>query len=474
MRTINQLAGDTASFTSGVGSWTASGGALSNDTSVKLLDDLHTLVATPTNAVDPVTVELSGIPISIGYADSTIQFHARIKSASRVVASVTFTHNQTMPASYEQTRTTVVSANSWVVCRSNMLPIPNIGTSVSATISIEITGHAGEPVSLTLPFLYGTFDVDLSYFTVSTFGQLPQFFRDVERTQAEQNILPEYPMLRLLECGLSTADEVFDDYYRIENVDIETAGQLIYTPTPSLLVSPVGVNDSSAAWLAQFLGFRLDNPQQTTTAWGGLPSTWHAVLTEIDPDDPAVNVVSLARSSGTVTATFAASHSFAPGQTISVVAVDGTATSFSGTFTIAGAPPGTSITWSQSGADETATETHKVGLLDTEWSELEDSNPDFYDRAGYTAWQLENAYSGLRAGSLTALINAAKLNLSGDKIVTVVKRYTGNPWRILIKTKTSETPNGVNLAASEIILNAIKTVKPVGFKVDHQCTANGA
>lgn len=471
MKTLNQLAGDNASFTTGVGAWVATGATLANDTSIKLLDDLHTLVITPSNANNPVTVELSNISIPITYSGQTIQFHTRLKCSNKLAAVVEFIHNQTMPATYQQTRNTSVPSNLWTVCRSNMLPVPNVGVSVSATVSIEISGHNGSAISMTLPFLYGTFDVDDSLFTLATYAQIPQFFRTSELIAIQDGIMPESPTLRLIECGLSAADDAFDDYYRIEYVDIEDAGQLTYTPSPSLLVSPLGVNDATAPWLAQFLGFSLDSPQQQTTPWGGIPGRWFEVMTAIDTANPPASPTSLVRSSGVVTATFA-STSLSVGNVVSVVAVDGSSTSFSGTFTLTGAT-GTTATWAQSGADETASETHSVAVTDTNWSELEDSNPDVFDRAGYNAWQLENAYAGLRAGSLNALTNAAKLNLSGDKIVTVQKRYSDNPWRILVKTKTSETPNGEDSVESEIILNAIKSVKPLGYKVEHLCTPNG-
>lgn len=477
MKTINFLAGDNATFTTGLGSWVVTGGTAVYDTSTVVLAERHSMVITPTNSSSTVTVTLSAIPISVAYADKSIQFHSRLKSVPGLAVDVSLTHSSTMPASYDQTRHTKTGSNSWSVCRSNIMPIPDIGVAVLAEIELEITGHDGYDIYFTTPFLYGTNDVDNAYFSLSCYASIPRFFVGVEYEQIDAGVLPEFPTLRILESGLSVCDDIFDDYYNIEYVDIETAGRLEYTATPSTLVSPYAVTDTTGAWLAQFLGFELDNPQQTTTPWGGLPGTWGAAMTDVDTGGLSANATSLSRASNVVTATFAASHGLSTNDLVSVTATDGTSTTFSGTFTVTGTPSGTSATWAQSGSDESASETHRVALLDSEWSELEEFNPDYADRAGYTAWQLENAYSGLRCGTFDALVKAAQFNLSGDKVVTVLKHTTGagssNPWSILVRTKTSETPGGVDNTSSEIVLTAITAVKPIGFKVEHRCTSTG-
>jgi len=476
VQTLNFLSGDNATFTTGLGSWSVSGGTAVHDTSVVVLTERHALVVTPTNSSSTVTITLPSIPIPVFYADKTIQFHSRVKSVAGVVVTVGLTHDATMPASYDSTRQTKTAGSTWSVCRSNLMPIPDIGTPVIAEIELEITGHGGYDIYLTTPFLYGTSDVDFSYFSLSTYAALPRFFVGVEYQQLDENILPEFPTLRIIESGLSVCDQIFDEYYNLQLLDTETAGQVEYTATPSTLVSPSAVTETTGAWLAQFLGFSLDNPQQTTTPWAGLPSTWGAAMTDVDAGGLSANASNLERSSGVVTATFATSHGLSTNDVVSVTAADGTSTSFSGTFTITGTPTSSTATWAQAGTDESDSETHRVALVDTEFSELEEFNPDFADRAGYTTWQLTNAYSGLRAGTYDALVNAAKFNLSGDKIVTVLKHTTGtgssDPWSILVRTKTSETP-GVVSDQSEIILAAISSVKPIGFAVAHRCTATG-
>jgi hypothetical protein len=80
-------------------------------------------------------------------------------------------------------------------------------------------------------------------------------------------------------------------------------------------------------------------------------------LSILGPNDPHwINTVSSAtRSGGVVTINFGGSHNYSAGQAITVFGVAGGTTSFNGDFTVVSTPLGTSLTYAQSGADESAT-----------------------------------------------------------------------------------------------------------------------
>ncbi len=80
-------------------------------------------------------------------------------------------------------------------------------------------------------------------------------------------------------------------------------------------------------------------------------------LSILGPGDPHWNntVSSAARSSNVVTINFGATHNYSIGQEITVFGVAGGSTSFNGTFTVASTPGGNSLTYSQTGANESAT-----------------------------------------------------------------------------------------------------------------------
>ena len=474
MKTVNLLASANWKFLpDDPGNWSISGGSVAIDTSQVILADYHSIAITPDSS-DPVTATLSNIPISTAYANESLQFHCRIKCDFATDVSIQLTHNQELPSGYDDTRETQPAATRWIICRSNKLPIPDIGTVVNATVSITVDNHQGEPVYITLPFLMGTFDVGDSKFALSAYTQLPSFVQQTETENADADVLPDYPIMRMLEAGLSYAEQGFDKYYDFERPDIEDAGDLDYEVSPSKLVDPDGVDRDTAEWLSQFLGFTLDDPRLGSTPWAALPTVWQSLLTDIDPSGLDATPTTLERSGDEVTATFAEDHSLIVGDIVSVTGV--TPSSFNGTFEIAYVDSTTQVRWAQVGSDvsnSSVTVKGNISLIDTNWDELEDFNPDFFDYSGYIIWQLENAYHGYRAGTKEALIAAAKLNLTDDQIVTVVNGYNDNPWNILVKTKTSETPNGVDDTENENILVALNRVKPVGFKVYHLCTATG-
>ena len=474
MKTVNLLAdADWQFLPDDPGEWSISGGSVAVNTAQVILADYHSLAISPSSS-GAITATLSGIPISTAYANESIQFHCRVKCDFAVDVSVQLTHNQTLPSGYDDTRETQTAATRWIICRSNTLPIPDIGSVVTASITITIENHQEEIVYINLPFLMGTFDVGDSKFALSSYTQLPAFIVQTERDNADDGILPDYPIMRMLEAGLGYAEQGFDKYYAFERPDEEDSANLGYAVTPSELVDPDGVDRETAEWLSQFLGFTLDDPRLGSTPWAGLPSTWSSILTDIDETGLDATPSTLERNSDEVTATFAEEHGLIVGDIVSVSGV--TPSSFNGTFEIAYVDSVTQVRWAQVGSDvnnASVTVKGNVSLLDTNWDELEDYNPDFFDFSGYVEWQVANSYHGYRAGTKEALVGAAQLNLTGDLIVTVVNGYNDNPWNILVKTKTSETPDGVDDTENQTVLVALNRVKPAGFKVYHLCTATG-
>jgi len=476
MTTVNFLPERNQIVNLTIGDWTIANGTMSVANLVSPVSLFHSFYITPTASNSIVELELTSIIIPSNYRFTPVQFHARVKSTTGLKATVLMDCSETELPNYVPTRDTKVGSNTWRTIRSNLMIVPDVSGLIYGRVKISFVDHGGLPFYFSVPFMYSSYSVLEEQLTISTYAQLPSIFVLAENNQLEQGYLPEFPTLRLIEAGSLTSEECLSTYFDFEYVDEEDAGQLTYTPTPSTLVEPANITDANAKWLSQILGFTLDDPQQLTTPWGGLPSSWGGLTTAVDATGLSANASSLVRSSSVVTATFASATGLSIGNSVSVTAVDGTATTFSGTFTVTGVTttPSHTATWAQTDSNETATETHKVALLDTSWSELEEFNPDYFEKATYSSWQIENGYSGLHAGTLTALKESAKFNLTGGKVVTVTKNYSSNAWRILITTKTSETPGGVTNSENETILQAIQRVKPLGFKVSHVCTVSGA
>jgi hypothetical protein len=476
MTTVNFLPERNQIVNLETGDWTIANGTMSVTNLVSPVSLFHSFYITPTASNSTVELELASIIIPSVYRFTPVQFHARVKSTTGLKATVLMDCSETELPGYISTRDTKVNSNTWKTIRSNLMVVPDVSSLIYGRVKISFVDHGGLPFYFSVPFMYSSYAVLNDQFIISTYAQLPSIFIITENDQLNQGYLPEFPTLRLIEAGSQTSEDCLSTYFDFEYVDEEDAGQLTYTPTPSSLVEPDNITEANAKWLSQILGFTLDDPQQVATSWGGLPASWGEISTAVDPTGLSANATSLARSSNVVTATFAAATGLSINDVVSVTAVDGTATTFSGTFTVTGVTtsPSHTATWAQTASNETATETHKVALLDTSWSELEEFNPDYFEKSTYTGWQIENGYSGLHAGTLTALKESAKFNLAGDKVVTVTKSYSSDPWRILVTTKTSETPGGETNSENETILQAIQRIRPLGYKVNHVCTASGA
>lgn len=409
-----------------------------------------------------ITAVLTSIPVSTGFKGDSLQFHSRIYSEKPFTAVIELSTDQGTSSSAR----TRVTESTWGVCRGGRLEIPDIGAAMTASISITLKEFGPASVHISLPFLYGTSQIFNSAFMFNLYQYLPNVIQ-----QADLNLdnIPEALLARILEAGLYWADSALTSHYDFEYVDEDLASRLNYTPSESTLVEPAFLDIENAEWLAQFLGFKLQNPAVTATPWGAFSGfSWAAIQSDIDPNND-YSVTALSRSSNVVTATLG-SHPIVTGDTIFLRNAD---SGFNGTFEVTSYTAST-ISWTQTGSDVTALVGGAVYLPDTEWEELEDFSPDFYDQSTYIRWQLNNAYAGINAGTLQAVKEAAKFNLSDTQIVTITTSYLSSPWNILVTTKTSETPNGVDNQSNETVLAEINKAKPAGFKLYHICTSTGS
>lgn len=119
---------------------------------------------------------------------------------------------------------------------------------------------------------------------------------------------------------------------------------------------------------------------------------------------------------------------------------------------------------------QTVPDTQGVGNNDAtvSWTELENFNSVSSGVDTTLRWQVSSGSWGLHAGTNAALIDTARQYLSGTKTVTVTPRYGGDPWRIVVRTKASESPDGVVLnGSSPTLVEALTRAAPVGFEIVH-------
>lgn len=92
------------------------------------------------------------------------------------------------------------------------------------------------------------------------------------------------------------------------------------------------------------------------------------------------------------------------------------------------------------------------------------TDPQFeFDR-----WQVSTQAYGVASGNRDSIKEAVRTVLSGTKSVLVTPLWTGDPWKIMIRTITSETP-GVTAAgqSSAEVLAVAEPSRPAGYELLH-------
>lgn len=108
----------------------------------------------------------------------------------------------------------------------------------------------------------------------------------------------------------------------------------------------------------------------------------------------------------------------------------------------------------------------------TSYSELNPPILDVQAQETLLRWQLDTGYYGKNAGTMSAVTEAAKLQLINEKEVTVIYDYGTEPFVINIQTKWSETLGAIGPEvigeSSPIVLESIEPARPLGTKITHE------
>lgn len=482
-RSVNLINDSSSKFFRGVGEWTVENGVVYLDRNDVIAPGYATLSVSPYNPNLPVTLRYENIFVDQEYAFDSVQFHCRVKCIIGSAVDITLT-NSNSDVSERSERT---GFNSWNICRSQKFLIPDIGQSLFVNIQVDIREHAGNDVKFTMPFIYVSGNIFRDPYVLETFGNLPSVVREADINHESDHGFPDFPLARFIELPGGFAGDVADLFYDFQYLTPSEGGANATDPnlseldklTLSQFVEPIVAKRKILPWLSQFVGVYLDNPTTGKTPWENIPPEWFPIETEIDDMANIVFTPSdLTRTSNVVTATIG-THSITPGMWVTVSNSSSIGTSFNGTFAITSTTL-TTISWSQTGNDQSASSTGSVVALDTEWVELENYNPSIAGLDDYLRWQVKYAYTGMNAGTYSAIVNTVKRVLTGDKIVTVIYAWEGDPWQVLIRTRTSESPDGVsadlppsNGTSSFTITQYLKKVKPAGYKIIHECTSDG-
>lgn len=465
---VNFLDEEDVYFLSSTGTWSATNASLAAENSRLFRSTYYPLRVQALSAGSPYTeVSLTHqeVQVSSEYGNDYIDSTVNLFSSVPLEVSVQIENSalQSVTSDYVS-----IPASTWTVVRSAKLSVPTNLTNLTYRATYYFRSSNGIfSVLFGHPVVKNAYGFTDNLFLREVLTRMPQFLIDADSEQT----FPQYPMSRLMDVGLVYADRAFRQAINFRFRDVSEGLLDSDDSTKSTLVDADVVDAEYLPWLAQFVGIKLDRLASGTTPWGNLPTTWENIHEDIDPaEDITYTITSISRDgSGTVTAVVSSSPTnLAIGQTVSV---EGT-TSLNGQFELTDVDTGTNtLTWAQSGASATES-TGTVTFVDTEWIEIETYDTTDANFIPSRRELVKDARTGLDAGTCRSLRDGVRYLLTGTQTIDVFFDPVEFPWKIFVKTLTSETPGGVTGSESALLSSELRKVKPMGFIVYHECVAS--
>lgn len=407
---INTFKGNSFSFQSSIGNWKlfAGTGTLKSSTASKKYLDLNSLLATSTGG--PLTISSDAYELSEDFASRTARAGMWIY-ASENISIFPYLHVSSSANEEIFTNEHSVAADTWTWVDVYSDSVLSTQTPLNAELRI-VTGNcsSGTEIFISAPILTSTDLMADNSLTQEIWFRLPEYLRQADENQTD----PDFPLWRFTDALFSVAEQVEFLWDWISYIPPDDGGDGSEY-FDSHLVNPRICCPSYLPWLSTLLGINIKNPLSGFTDWSSLSS------------------VPAGASAGT--------------------------------------PPEPLSNW---------TEWQFYDPLDTdndgvnEWSEIENFNTNPVDSVPYLRWQVENAYFGLHGGTSQAIAEAAKQVLQGNRSVRIIRHTSpqhpdGNPWRILLQTLVSETPDVTTVGASSAaVLEAVDHALPAGFQLVHK------
>lgn len=270
---FNFLDKEDSYFETSTGTWAVTNGTANVDFTFRFRNQYHTLKVSPTSS-SSVTLQHDQILFSSDYSNDYITFYAHIYCESKVTVVVTVT------SSYGETNsvTTTLNALTWGIVRGPEIKVPQTQGSTGFTASIEITNHNQTSIYLAHPVLTNIYAIRNNLFLRMCMQRMPAFFieKDSEQTY------PNFPLLRLMDVGLSYAGHGVSQLNSFPYLDIASGYDSTDDSTKSSLVEPQVANKKFLPWLAQIVGVKLTQSVGGSTPWGNFPSTWGSFVTAVD------------------------------------------------------------------------------------------------------------------------------------------------------------------------------------------------
>ena len=238
--------------------WTCSGGTISTTSEIYDVTSRYSIKINPSGTEPVVLSLLEKTPMLLGDNGKDFSFNGKIYCNSKTSVTCSLVYSGWVGIESTEPSVSVIYPGRFSAFRSNveMLPLDEEDT-YNFDISITLTGHGGEPVYVTSPHLIEDFLYYSNPYVYDARSSMPDFYWDIDLAQTN----PSAPLHRLMDCLMTGARDVLDEYHRIYHYEPRQLAVLSdqYTTnnTHSTLVNPKYVDSKNAPWLSQFNGHKL-------------------------------------------------------------------------------------------------------------------------------------------------------------------------------------------------------------------------
>ena len=238
--------------------WTCEGGTMSTISETFDVTSRYSIKINP-SGTEPITLKLFGkSPMLLGDNGKDFSFNGKIYCNRQTSVACTLVYSEWVGFESQEPVISTIYPGRFSAFRSNveMLPLSEEET-FNFDISITFTGHGGLPVYLTSPHLIEDFLYYSSPYVYNALYSMPDFYWEIDSTQTN----PSAPLHRLMDCMMTGARDVDEEYLRIYNHESAElavlSDQYVTNLTHSTLVNPQYVDSKNAPWLSQFNGHKL-------------------------------------------------------------------------------------------------------------------------------------------------------------------------------------------------------------------------
>lgn len=412
-----------------------------------------------------------GARLSIGEIDATynankMQFHVAIYSESTIKVDCRLLIDDTpiIDTNPDVERLFDVVGGQWTIVRSYIEQLPDDSNPHTIDVIINTFSGSEHPIYVAIPGVISINQLFKNEFVLNVLASMPDFYyeHNIEDNSLTSVKSSAYLLERFMDLGLSAANAVlllFLSYTRFGKEDgFDPQNPLMPVNLRSALVDPLGANETTIKWLAQFAGRPIVDARDIFASRLNFPQDDATIDENITFTENEISGVTITREAGYVyTNTASIDSSFYNGTGVIRVKADSPSdTTFDGIFILSDNADLTKLNWSQDEYDAVSSSTVTISEVSYDSVTKYASN-----RHSFNQYQVDSRNFGISSGTVSSLETTLNELLSGTKTYSL--SYT-EKWVVAIQTKLDETPTYLLSSNQFDVLDSLLSpVIPAGY-----------